>query len=94
MAASTRPPGQCDPPRDPEATSPSRSSPRPARRIIVNLVSCQALWRLDNDAAWRIDYQIASPGLAERAVKAYVERAATHEERWSDHAPVTVHYDH
>jgi len=25
-------------------------------------------------------------------VKAYVERAATHAERWSDHAPVTVHY--
>ncbi|MFE3830258.1 exodeoxyribonuclease III [Streptomyces sp. NPDC059092] len=47
----------------------------------------------DNDAGWRIDYQIATPGLAARAVKAYVERAASHEERWSDHAPVTVVYD-
>lgn len=31
-------------------------------------------------------------GLADRALKAYVERAATHAERWSDHAPVTVVY--
>ncbi len=44
----------------------------------------------DNDAGWRIDYAMATPGLAARAAKAYVERAATHDERWSDHAPVTV----
>ncbi|MEU9982048.1 exodeoxyribonuclease III [Streptomyces sp. NPDC050856] len=47
----------------------------------------------DNDAGWRIDYQVATPGLAARAVKAWVERAATHAERWSDHAPVTAVYD-
>ncbi|MHC0434310.1 exodeoxyribonuclease III [Streptomyces sp. O3] len=47
----------------------------------------------DNDAGWRIDYQVATPGLAERAVKGFVERAASHAERWSDHAPVTVAYD-
>ncbi|WP_328312350.1 exodeoxyribonuclease III [Streptomyces sp. NBC_00442] len=47
----------------------------------------------DNDTGWRIDYQVATPGLAERAVKGFVERAATHGERWSDHAPVTVVYD-
>ncbi|WP_055603593.1 exodeoxyribonuclease III [Streptomyces aureus] len=46
----------------------------------------------DNDTGWRIDYQIATPGLAAKAVKAYVERAATHAERWSDHAPVTAVY--
>ncbi|GGZ24583.1 exodeoxyribonuclease [Streptomyces inusitatus] len=46
----------------------------------------------DNDSGWRIDYQMASPGLAARVLKASVERAATHEERWSDHAPVTVVY--
>ncbi|MFG3660172.1 exodeoxyribonuclease III [Streptomyces sp. NPDC047706] len=46
----------------------------------------------DNDSGWRIDYQAATPGLADRALKAYVERAATHGERWSDHAPVTVVY--
>lgn len=42
---------------------------------------------------WRIDYQVATPGLAARAAKAWVERAATHAERWSDHAPVTVVYE-
>ncbi|MFI9152819.1 exodeoxyribonuclease III [Streptomyces sp. NPDC053367] len=47
----------------------------------------------DNDSGWRIDLQVATPGLAERCVKAYVERAASHAERWSDHAPVTAVYD-
>lgn len=47
----------------------------------------------DNDSGWRIDYHVATPGLAAKAVKGYVERAATHDERWSDHAPVTVVYD-
>ncbi|GAA2496430.1 exodeoxyribonuclease III [Streptomyces gobitricini] len=47
----------------------------------------------DNDAGWRIDLQVATPGLAARAVKAWVERAATHGERWSDHAPVTAVYE-
>ncbi|MFI1409951.1 exodeoxyribonuclease III [Streptomyces sp. NPDC020707] len=47
----------------------------------------------DNDSGWRIDYHVATPGLAVRAVKGFVERAATHGERWSDHAPVTVVYD-
>ncbi|MFE1859433.1 exodeoxyribonuclease III [Streptomyces anandii] len=44
----------------------------------------------DNDSGWRIDLAVATPGLAQRAVKAVVERAASHAERWSDHAPVTV----
>ncbi|MFE9096563.1 exodeoxyribonuclease III [Streptomyces sp. NPDC007264] len=47
----------------------------------------------DNDTGWRIDLVCTTPGMAERAVKAYVERAATHAERWSDHAPVTVVFD-
>ncbi|MFG2474196.1 exodeoxyribonuclease III [Streptomyces fagopyri] len=47
----------------------------------------------DNDSGWRIDYQIATRGLADRALKGFVERAATHAERWSDHAPVTVVYE-
>ncbi|MEU1010222.1 exodeoxyribonuclease III [Streptomyces sp. NPDC005890] len=47
----------------------------------------------DNDSGWRIDYHVATAGLAGKAVKGYVERAATHAERWSDHAPVTVVYD-
>ncbi|HEV2635512.1 MAG TPA: exodeoxyribonuclease III [Actinocrinis sp.] len=48
----------------------------------------------DNNAGWRIDYQIATPGLAEKATSAKVERAETHGERWSDHSPVTVVYEH
>ena len=47
----------------------------------------------DNDAGWRIDYQVASPGLAETATESFVERAAEYAARWSDHAPVTVRYD-
>ena len=35
----------------------------------------------------------STAGLAAKAVKAYVERAATHAERWSDHAPVTAVYE-
>jgi exodeoxyribonuclease-3 len=53
-------------------------------------------WRgraFDNDAGWRIDYQIASAGLAARAMKAEVDRAASYPERWTDHAPVVVEYD-
>jgi exodeoxyribonuclease III len=46
----------------------------------------------DSDTGWRIDYHVATPGLAARAVKAEVERAPSHPERWSDHAPVTVTY--
>lgn len=47
----------------------------------------------DNDAGWRIDYQIATPGLAAEATEAFVERAADYGSRWSDHAPVTVRYN-
>ncbi|MBT2505531.1 exodeoxyribonuclease III [Streptomyces sp. ISL-98] len=47
----------------------------------------------DNDSGWRIDYAVATPGLAARAVKAYVERAASYDLRWSDHAPVTAVFE-
>ncbi|MEU6089115.1 exodeoxyribonuclease III [Streptomyces sp. NPDC047085] len=47
----------------------------------------------DNNTGWRIDYHVATSRLAGKAVKGFVERAATHAERWSDHAPVTVVYD-
>ena len=52
-------------------------------------------WRgraFDNDAGWRIDYQLATHALAARATAARVERAAAYALRWSDHAPVTVEY--
>lgn len=47
----------------------------------------------DNDAGWRIDYQIASPDLAALAKDARVDRAPSHGERWSDHAPLVVTFD-
>ncbi|MFH8384301.1 exodeoxyribonuclease III [Kitasatospora sp. NPDC018058] len=47
----------------------------------------------DNDSGWRIDYLMASQTLANTAVEAYVERPASHAERWSDHAPVTAVFD-
>jgi exodeoxyribonuclease III len=46
----------------------------------------------DNDSGWRIDYQVATPQLADRAKEAVVERAESYDQRWSDHAPVTVRY--
>jgi exodeoxyribonuclease III len=46
----------------------------------------------DNDAGWRIDYQFATAALAERAKEAVTERAEAYDQRWSDHAPVTVRY--
>ncbi len=52
-------------------------------------------WRgkaFDNDAGWRIDYQLATADLAARVLSARVERAEAYALRWSDHAPVTVEY--
>lgn len=52
-------------------------------------------WRgkaFDNDAGWRIDYQLANKRLGQRATKSYVHRADAYDLRWSDHAPVTVEY--
>jgi exodeoxyribonuclease-3 len=46
----------------------------------------------DTDTGWRIDYQLATPALAARAVSYTVDRAASYDERWSDHAPVVVDY--
>jgi exodeoxyribonuclease-3 len=52
-------------------------------------------WRgqaFDNDTGWRIDYQLASPGLARFAISHEVDRAPSYAERWSDHSPVVVDY--
>ncbi|THV33418.1 exodeoxyribonuclease III [Glycomyces buryatensis] len=47
----------------------------------------------DNDTGWRIDLHVATPNLAAAATSARVERAPSHDTRWSDHAPVLVTYD-
>jgi exodeoxyribonuclease-3 len=41
------------------------------------------------NVGWRIDYQIATPGLARRATAASIYKAR----RFSDHAPLVVDYD-
>lgn len=46
----------------------------------------------DNDAGWRIDYQVATPAAASRALAVRVDRAGAYDERWSDHAPLVVDY--
>ncbi|RJS93974.1 exodeoxyribonuclease III [Salinisphaera sp. Q1T1-3] len=46
-----------------------------------------AAW--DKNVGWRIDYHVATPGLAAAARSEYVYR----ESRLSDHAPLTIDYD-
>ena len=41
------------------------------------------------NVGWRIDYQIATPGIAARAKRAEIYK----EQRFSDHAPLTIDYD-
>jgi exodeoxyribonuclease-3 len=41
------------------------------------------------NVGWRIDYQIATPGIAAKAIKASIYKA----KRFSDHAPLIVDYD-
>ncbi len=53
-------------------------------------------WRgkaFDNDAGWRIDYQVASPALAGAVRDVRVDRAPAYDQRFSDHAPLVVDYD-
>lgn len=46
----------------------------------------------DNDTGWRLDYHVTTPELAATVTNYRVDRAASHDERWSDHAPVVVDY--
>lgn len=47
----------------------------------------------DNDSGWRIDYQYATQALADAATAARVDRQASWDARWTDHAPLVVDYD-
>ena len=42
------------------------------------------------NVGWRLDYQIATPELGARAIRSAVYK----DQRFSDHAPLTVDYDH
>jgi len=41
------------------------------------------------NVGWRIDYQIATPGIAAKALAASIYK----DQRFSDHAPLTIDYD-
>jgi exodeoxyribonuclease-3 len=47
----------------------------------------------DNDTGWRIDYQFATPELAQCAQGFVIDRAPSYDTRWSDHAPLSITYD-
>jgi exodeoxyribonuclease-3 len=42
-----------------------------------------------NNVGWRIDYQLATPAIAASAASAAVYK----DQRFSDHAPLSIHYD-
>jgi len=71
---------------------------RDVHREVVGEVQGPYTWwsqrgrAFDNDTGWRIDYQIATPGLAATARTALVDRAPAWDARFSDHAPLTVDY--
>ncbi|MBB4133749.1 exodeoxyribonuclease-3 [Gordonia humi] len=44
------------------------------------------------DVGWRVDHQLASPGLARRAEEVWVDKESSAEARLSDHAPLIVRY--
>ncbi len=46
----------------------------------------------DNDAGWRIDYHFSTPRLSRAALSCRVDRAASWDTRFSDHAPVVVDF--
>ena len=53
-------------------------------------------WRgkaFDNDSGWRIDYQLATPELAQKATAFRIDRASSWETRFSDHAPLSVDFN-
>ncbi|MGC4935872.1 exodeoxyribonuclease III [Gordonia sp. DT30] len=44
------------------------------------------------DVGWRVDHQLATPGLARRATEVVVDKEPSPAERLSDHAPLAVTY--
>jgi len=44
----------------------------------------------DNNTGWRIDYHVATPGIAGKAQAVEIYK----DERYSDHAPLTIDYDY
>ena len=73
----------------------SRASAGTARRSSASAIGPYSWWSyrgraFDNDTGWRIDHLLTTPGLADAAHEAVVDRAPAHDRRFSDHAPVVV----
>ncbi len=47
----------------------------------------------ENNVGWRIDYHMTSPELAALATSQRVDRAASYDTRFSDHAPLVIEYE-
>lgn len=70
------------------------------RRVLPDQAGPYSWWTyrgqaFDTDAGWRIDLQVATRGMLERALTAnnvWVDKAAAYDQRWSDHSPVLVEY--
>ena len=62
---------------------------------VVNQAADQYSWwsnrgqARDKNVGWRLDYQVVTPKLKDRVVSAEIYT----EERFSDHAPVTIEYN-
>ena len=63
------------------------ADPGSATLVLRCLRSRGQAW--DKNVGWRIDYQVASPVIAARALCASIYK----EQRFSDHAPLTVDYE-
>lgn len=48
----------------------------------------------DTNAGWRIDYEFATPGIAKTALSFRVDKAETYQQRWSDHAALSITYQY
>ena len=47
----------------------------------------------DNNVGWRLDYQFATPEIAETACGFVIDRAQSYDSRWSDHAALNIKYN-
>ena len=47
----------------------------------------------DNNTGWSLDYQFATPELAQTARGFTIDKSPTYDARWSDHAPLSITYD-
>ena len=62
---------------------------------VVNQEPSQYTWwshrgrARENNVGWRIDYQVVTPGIAEKITNASIET----QQYLSDHAPLTLDYD-